>query len=70
MQRMNHVLNVTVEPELFAEVDEYRFANKKASRNEAIRELIRCGLSAHRQAQAMCDPNRPRPDLIRKVAEE
>ena len=42
------VLNMNIDTELLAEVDEYRFDQRLASRTVAIEELLRIALDAKR----------------------
>ena len=41
--------SLTIDDELFEEIEDFRYENRYPSRNEAVIELLRLGLEAHKQ---------------------
>jgi metal-responsive CopG/Arc/MetJ family transcriptional regulator len=45
------ILTISIDKELIAEIDDYRFENRISSRSEAIRQLLKESLKKHKMKQ-------------------
>jgi len=52
MPEKKDILTISIDKELIADIDDYRFENRISSRSEAIRRLLKQALKKHKKGQS------------------
>lgn len=54
------IINITISDDLLEEVENFRFAERKRNRSQAICQILELGLKAYREQKAM-------PSMTKKI---